>query len=94
MADQINPDRILNALQDLEGLASGDLVVSYVLVMRTAVRDDPDADAYRVAYPRRTPAYSWCAITRNQVPARIATAAYSQPVVSASARVAPTVSQV
>ena len=44
--------------------------------------------------PRLTPEYNWWAITRNHAPASSATAAYSQPVASASASVVTTVSQV
>lgn len=47
-----------------------------------------------IGAPRRTPAYSWCAMVTNHVPASTATAAYSQPAASASTSVASTVSQV
>lgn len=50
MDNEIDSDRLLDVLQEMESAASGDLVISYTLVMRTTVRDNPDADAYRMIH--------------------------------------------
>lgn len=46
----IDPDKLLDMIQELESRASGDFVISYTLVMRTTVRGAPDTDAYRIVH--------------------------------------------